>query len=806
MQPRKTRCKKTGCQLHVSTIIALALGVPALAEQRISGRVVNPEGDGFPGVEVSVADQRRVTDGDGAFDFDQLEAGTYELELRVGPYSTRRRVTFPRPNGEPLVIAVDWPFVVHETQEVYSVSKRAERLVEAPAAVTSLLPSELKSQTYSGQVPRLLEFTPGAQVVQSDLQDFNLNTRGFNSTINRRVLVLVDGRQTSVPEFLGVQEWGALSLPLEEFSRVELVRGPGSALYGAGAFSGVLSLTTKSSRETPGYRVRLTGGELNTLRTEARVGGTVAGPWHWRLGASYQQSDHLTRSRVDSVEYVPDLLPRELVPPPFDKLRTSFASLRLDRIDERAALAIEAGTGSFRGGTTIAPLGRTQADRVARPWARVNFNTGGWNLLGFYSGRDGDNQIGLSSGAALYSEGYNLGAELQGNRELWSGRGLLVAGLAHARQRVDSSDPRGVPGIFAGIARADQTSAFCQLRVDAMDDLAVVASGRYDDSTLHPGRFSPRLALAYSLGPRHRLRLSYNDAFQSPTLVELEVRTAVGPPLDLSAIPRSLGSLLDGATLGFESVAQLALGNPDLEVEEIRSYELGYSGGFGSTFVAANLYRNELRKFTTSLLPQVGTSLGRLNARFGPYVPPDHLPDRAASGLLEALRLRLSPEVFALLSNDLDGSPILAVLSIANFGEATAQGVELEASHFFGSRWQLKLSAVSASYTVRDSPPENLLLPNAPELQASASVIASHPKWDGALHVRWVDGFEWSSGFFRGPVPSYAVADLHLAYDLSNAVRFGIDVSNLTDNRHYQAFGGNLLRRRALVHMTFTGR
>ena len=797
-----------GTVVHLGYTLALA-GV-AVAEHRLSGTVTNSQGYGLAGVEVSLAGAggaaaEDVTGQDGAFSFAQLEAGTYALELSVGPYSARRQVTLPAPTGEELAIAVDWPFVVQETQEVFAVSKRAERLVEAPAAVTSLLPSELASQTSSGQVPRLLEFTPGAQVAQSDLQDFNLNTRGFNSTINRRVLTLIDGRQTSVPEFLGVQEWGALSLPLDEFARVELVRGPGSALYGAGAFSGVLSLTTKSSQETPGYRVRLSSGELDTLRAEARVASSRAGPWHWRLAASYQESDHLTRSRVDSVEYEPDLLARELVAPPFDKLRTSYASARFDRVGDGSTLTLEAGTGSFRGGTTIAPLGRTQADRVERPWARLNFNTPTWNLLGFYTGRDGNNQIGLSSGAALFSAGYNIGVELQGNHELWQGKGLLVGGLAHARQRVDSSDPQGVHGIFADVAAAHQTSAFGQLKIDPTDDLTVYASGRFDDSTLHSSRFSPRLALTYAPRPRHRLRLSFNDAFQSPTLVELEVRTAVGPPLDLAAIPRSLGDSLGGETLGFESVEQLALGNQDLAVEEVQAYELGYSGGFGSTILAVNLYRNELRNFTTSLLPQVGTSLGRLNARFGPYQPRGELPADAASALLAALRASLPAAVFDFLSNDSNGSPILAVLSVTNFGEATAQGIEVEASHFLGSSWQLKLSAASASYTVRDSPPENLLLPNAPELQATASAVGTFKRWNGSLHLRWVDGFDWSSGFFQGPVPSYALADLHLAHQLTDSLRIGIDVGNLTDNRHYQVFGGNLLRRRALLHLTLRG-
>ena len=82
--------------------------------------------------------------------------------------------------------------------------------------------------------------------------------RGFNSSLNRRILTLIDGRDPSVP-FLGSQEWAAVSFPMDELATVELVRGPGSALYGANAFSGVLNMTTRLAarergREDPADR------------------------------------------------------------------------------------------------------------------------------------------------------------------------------------------------------------------------------------------------------------------------------------------------------------------------------------------------------------------------------------------------------------------------------------------------------------------------------------------------------------------------------------------------------------------------
>ncbi len=282
------------------------------------------------------------------------------------------------------------------------------------------------------------------------------------------------------------------------------------------------------------------------------------------------------------------------------------------------------------------------------------------------------------------------------------------------------------------------------------------------------------------------------------------MRTPVGPVLDLSAIPRSLGGLLGGDTLGFENVAQLALGNAGLAVEQIESWELGYRGGVGKTFLSLNLFRNELSEFTTSILPQVGSSLGRLNPEYGPYRPPSALSPEAAAGLLAALRQGLPPALLAFLSNDRDGSPILAILSVTNFGEARSEGVELELHRFLAPEWEASLSATHASYEVVASPPENPLLPNAPRLQAAATLVGTNSRWDTSLRLRWVEGFEWSSGLFRGPVPSYLVADAHLGVQIGERLRLGIDVANLGDDRHWELFGGSLLRRRALAHLTYT--
>ena len=126
---------------------------------------------------------------------------------------------------------------------VEGASRGPERIVEAPAAI-SVVPQEvLQNMSITGQAPLALQSVPGADVVQSGVNDFNVNARGFNSSLNRRVLVLQDGRDLAIA-FLGSQEWNGMTQPLEDLGSLEMVRGPGSALYGANAFSGVVNITT----------------------------------------------------------------------------------------------------------------------------------------------------------------------------------------------------------------------------------------------------------------------------------------------------------------------------------------------------------------------------------------------------------------------------------------------------------------------------------------------------------------------------------------------------------------------------------
>ena len=105
-------------------------------------------------------------------------------------------------------------------------------------------------------------------------------------------------------------------------------------------------------------------------------------------------------------------------------------------------------------------------------------------------------------------------------------------------------------------------------------------------------------------------------------------------------------------------------------------------------------------------------------------------------------------------------------------------------------------------YTLTLQAPDVPILPNTPRHQASAGFSYVVPRFDVAVRYRWTDDFEWLSGVFSGRVPAYSLVDVQAGYLFTKRLRAGVDASNLFDNDHYEMFGGDLLGRRVLAHVT----
>jgi iron complex outermembrane receptor protein len=782
---------------------------------RIEGRVVREDGTPVSGVSVVLNERSltAITDANGAFAFTALAPGTYSVTFVLGTnVVTREQIQVQAGQATPLEETVDWQVGFAESLIVYGASRKLERIVEAPAAVTVVDEKKIEQDAAHGQLPKLLEYTPGAELTQSGIYDFNFNTRGFNSSLNRRVATLVDGRDPSVP-FLGSQEWAAISFPLDDLATVELVRGPSAALYGANASSGILNMTSKQPRYSQGGLFRLAGGELDTVNLDFRLAQDLGRDWYIKLVGGLRNSGDFTVSRRGAAEYsVPctvagqtDCLPQEPVPlAREDDNDIYFGGVRLDKyLQNGMALTFEGGYADVAGPVFQTGIGRVQLLDVKRPWARFNWNAERFNFLAYYSGRDAPEQLALSSGTNLALDDYHVHFEGQTNWSLAEDKARVVVGASYRHTAIDSADPNtGRQTLMFEPVTSDNGAIFGQVDWQVAERWKIVLAGRFDESTLHEPQFSPKASLVYSINDDSSLRFTYNEAFQVANYSEFFLQANVAAPVNLSGIERAACTPF-GVDCGFGSPTRvLAVGNDDLALEKTKMFEVGYTGILAQkVYLTFDYYGARNDQFITDLIPQLDARGNRTNPDFGAYQPPANHP--APQALVGALRANLPPPLFAILSNNFDGVPIFVARSYTNFGEVNTQGIDVGLNYYFLPDWTFSFAYSWFDFNIEDesSPFANQLLPNTPENKLSTGISYAVPKWDWAFDVRWVDDFRWAVGPFQGNVESYTTADLRGNYYFTDRIGIGVNVANLFDSEHWESFGGDLLGRRALANV-----
>ncbi len=787
--------------LSIMALLLLCAG-PALAQAgQIDGTVARDNGSGVGGVTVVVSELGlvEITNNKGGFEFRGVPAGSYNLSFSLGDNADSAQVEVVDGGTANVEQTVDWDVSFAETITVFSASRRRERIVDAPAAVTIVSEAEIQRESNSGQLPKVIEFTPGVEVTQSGIHDYNLNMRGFNSSLNRRVQVIVDGRDPAIP-FLGSTEWSYLS-NMQNMSSVELVRGPSSALYGANAFNGVLNLITKAPRDIDGGSFTLTGGDFSTLRTDLGWAAGLGSDWFLKLEGQYSEGEAFNRDRTSSVEYAGLPFERVAADDEYDSLH---ANIRLDKYFGNNLLTIEGGTYDAFGGVTVTGIGRVNVLDSERNFARFNVSTQHFNFLAYHNDRQTPDQIALASGGRIFLDTDNQQVEVQGNGSFNDGKIRVVGGASYRETNIDTGNAQGNQTLIFAPVASDNQAVFAQADFDITDKVKLVVAGRYDDSTLHDSQFSPKAALVVGVAPNHTLRFSYNEAFQVANYSEffLEAPTVI-PGTTLSSIDLSGVEFLCGLlslSCGFGTPTPVrALGNQDLQLEEITAFEIGYSGIFGSkAYMTVDYYNNELDNFITDL---TGNAFGSINPNFGPYTLPDGSP---APALVQSTLAGALGPLIAFLSNNVDGSPLFALASYTNAGAVDTQGLDFGLNVYLTNEWVFDFTYSWFDFDVKELGVLNSpIIPNAPENKFAAGITYNGAKWGGSLKYRWVDDFAWEAGAFAGPVPSYSVVNLSGNYNINDNITVGLNVSNLTEEKHWESFGGDILQRRALGYITF---
>jgi len=783
-------------------LMVLILLIPIYSLTTDFGRIqgqVRKAGNPIDGVDVVLEELSlsTITDKNGVYSFNNIPPGKYTLTFTRGENSLTKEDVAVTANATTVCdVDVEWEVLLSHAVTVYAASRRTERVVDAPASVSVVEETEIERESAHGQLPKILETATGVDSTQSGLFDFNVNARGFNSTFNRRVLTLIDGA-----EFSGVAidypQWVGISTSINDLASVEIIRGPGAALYGANAYNGVINMATKDPQYSQGGIVRLSLGELSMGGLDLRYAGKLGKGWYFSVLSGYMESKDFSKSRNESVEY--EGLHLEMVPLSLKKNKRLHAKIRLDKhFASGSVLTFETWGFDNEGATALSASGRLQDTSAVVPRARVNFRSSHWNILlyGYTADWEG---ISLGSGTPMFTYQYRLHGEVQGFTTFGGGKGRIVSGFSLRLQGNDTADKKGIQ-TFMSEAKDDHLEAlFSQLDYNLTDKLKVVLAGRLDFSSLHKAQISPKVSAVYTLNPGHSIRFSYNRAFQAPSYIQYFLKAPAGPPVDLSAIEDGLSKAFGmDLGLGFKSIPILALGNENLNIEKITSYEIGYSNIFARKLIFnLNYYRSQLKNFVTNMLPFV-------NPDYGPYIPPPDLPPEIQNATLTTLEQNLPPDLFALMSNSLeDGSPIFAAISYTNAGRVNTQGIELSLKYFLSKHWKFDFNYTWFDFIVKEELIEDPILPNTSEHRFNLGAAYISDRLDVSIRYRWVDDFPWSSGVYIGHVKSYNLVGLSANIYVGNGFSLSVNISNLLDNKHYQIFGGDILRRRAVAALSY---
>ena len=691
---------------------------------------------------------------------------------------------------------------------VYAASKRKEKITESPAAISTLTKTEIYNKSRTGKLAELFQGSVGIDILQNGANDFIVNTRGFNGGLNRRVLVLQDGRDVAMP-LLGAQEWNSFALSADEFSRIEFVRGPAAALYGANAFNGVLNLVSPAPKEVLGTKVSFLSGDYNTFKGDIQNAGEL-GQFSYKINLGHSQVLNYSKRRdsLQFLEYSGLALERKELTNADRQTFANYGNLRLDYdFDDSHKITGEAGYSRSGNETFVFGLGRTFVKDVERPYVRFAYNSDRINVNTYFMQRRVlDTMWLLVPNAPLLDNSKDFMIDFQHNFDLF-GNLKFIWGVSEQLQYIRTS---GTSIPFD--VDANYTGLYGQIEWQINPDLKLVSSGRIDYASIHPTQFSPRLALVMSLSDNHKLRLSVGRAFQRPNYSELYRLTPDAPafspathrPIKFEQIQEQIADsilALSGTkpelNLNLNAFNAKAIGNDKLDVEKIISLELGYQGIFGSSFyINSNIYYNRLNDFITNFLPGINPAIKKWH--------PDLQGDLAQyNDLVEQMVISsLSPRDQERLSI-LNGKPTF-VVSNANVGKVDEYGLELELIYYLTENFKINANYSYYGYNVIQSNISQPIVPNTSpnRINLSASYL-KEKSYDMSLSVRYSEGFDWLAGTYIGYVPSYTIVNLNGGVYLTNSLRLGVNVYNLLNKQFYQVFGGTYLPRYTTARLSY---
>lgn len=431
--------------------------------------------------------------------------------------------------------------------DVTSAARKPQAVEDTAAAIHVITQEDIRLSGLTS-LPEVLRLAPGLQIARIDGGTWAISSRGFNAKNSDNLLVMLDGRTIYSPTFTGVY-WDAQDVPLADVERIEVIRGPGGALWGANAVTGVINIITRPAAATQGGRLDI-GAGTHERQATVRHGGKLGegdGNGHYRIYAR----------RAGENDFKP-----ALGNAPYDRNYLRSAGFRADwrpaagssftlQGDIYEGLSHHTGTSLNLPAATRTPTGYpidlSGGNLLAR-WTQVLSVAEQWSLQ-FYHDRYERNYFNLGEKRATTDLDFQHRLPLGSRHDVVWGLGYRTTA-----DRMDNSDVV----YYTPSRRRDRTfSAFVQDDIAlSPDKFYLIAGAKLERNDYTGTEFQPNLRLRWKIDARQTAWAAVSRAVHTPSRTDVDGRVA--------------STVTAGPT-----VFRLQ-GNPAVQSEKVNAYEAGW--------------------------------------------------------------------------------------------------------------------------------------------------------------------------------------------------------------------------------------
>ena len=467
------------------------------------------------------ASKSMPADEDGKFIFSNIPEGMYTIQVSYVGFSKWVKKDVQVGTEGITINAAMSPSSINMKAISVSASRRPEKIVDAPASVSMVESADVAERSTLTPTEHV-KGMPAVDVASTGLNQSNVVVRGFNNIFSGALMVLTDNRIARVPS-LRFNAYNFMTTTNEDIERIEIVSGPGSALYGPNSANGVMHIITKSPFTSQGTSVSIGGGERSVGIISGRHAGVIGENIGYKFTGQYYEGndwEHHEPSEPDSLVLfrrtgnVDDTVKTIFENKRDFNIKKFSGEGRFDFLLGNNTTLIVNGGYNQSSGIELTGLGAGQAIDWSYMYGQVRLNYKDLFVQAFVNASDAGDTYLLETGQLIVDKSKLWVTQVQ-HRYAPNEKTTLTYGIDGLFTRPNTEGT--INGRNEQNDNINELGAYIQGDYLLSENFKLVGAFRVDDNDqLEDMVYSPRAGIVYQPNDNNNVRFTYNRAFTTP--------------------------------------------------------------------------------------------------------------------------------------------------------------------------------------------------------------------------------------------------------------------------------------------------